>query len=86
MRRSALFAYGFRPFFLIAGVYAVLVVPLWLWIYARGEAPFAHRRGDLLELAVVQTREQRDPLEDVCRGPGHGGVIHRVTVREKSAG
>ena len=41
MRRSALFDYGFRPFFLLAGIYAVLAVPLWLWIYVRGEAPFA---------------------------------------------
>ena len=53
---------------------------------ARREAPLAHRGGDLLELAVVQPREERHSLEDVCGGPGHGGVIHRVTGPEKSAG
>ena len=41
MRRSALFDHGFRPFFLFAGIYAVLAVPLWLWIYVRGGAPHA---------------------------------------------
>ena len=40
MRRSALFDHGFRPFFLFAGIHAVLAVPLWLWIYVRGGAPF----------------------------------------------
>lgn len=34
--RFALFDYGFRPFFLLAGVYALLAVPLWLWIYTHG--------------------------------------------------
>jgi hypothetical protein len=29
-----LFAYGFRPFFLLAGLYGALVVPLWLGAYA----------------------------------------------------
>lgn len=29
----AVFAYGFRPFFLLAGIYAALVVPLWLNIH-----------------------------------------------------
>lgn len=41
MPRFALFDYGFRPFFLFAGIYAVVAVPLWLWIYAQGAAPFA---------------------------------------------
>jgi uncharacterized protein involved in response to NO len=30
---SALFAYGFRPFFLLAGLYGALAVPLWLGFY-----------------------------------------------------
>jgi uncharacterized protein involved in response to NO len=37
--RSTLFAYGFRPFFLLAGVFAVLAVPLWLAMYAVGTNP-----------------------------------------------
>ena len=32
----ALFDYGFRPFFLLAGVYALTAVPLWLWVYSHG--------------------------------------------------
>lgn len=36
MRDFALFSYGFRPFFLLSGIYAALAVPLWLWIYVRG--------------------------------------------------
>lgn len=35
----ALFAYGFRPFFLAAGVYALLGLIAWLWIYAMGLHP-----------------------------------------------
>jgi uncharacterized protein involved in response to NO len=35
----ALFAYGFRPFFLLAGFYAVIAVPIWLWVYTRGAVP-----------------------------------------------
>jgi uncharacterized protein involved in response to NO len=38
-RRFALFAYGFRPFFLAAGLSAVLVVPAWLVMVARGTMP-----------------------------------------------
>ena len=30
--RFALFALGFRPFFLLAGITAVLLVPLWVYI------------------------------------------------------
>jgi uncharacterized protein involved in response to NO len=30
---SALFACGFRPFFLLAGLYGALAVPLWLGVY-----------------------------------------------------
>ncbi len=35
-RRFALFAYGFRPFFLLAGCYAIVSVLLWLWLYRTG--------------------------------------------------
>lgn len=31
---SSLFALGFRPFFLLAGIFATLAVPLWLCVYA----------------------------------------------------
>jgi uncharacterized protein involved in response to NO len=34
------FAYGFRPFFLAAGLYAVIAVGAWAWILAAGRAPF----------------------------------------------
>jgi hypothetical protein len=34
------FAYGFRPFFLAAGLYAVLAVGAWAWILVAGHAPF----------------------------------------------
>ena len=33
------FAYGFRPFFLAAGLYAVVAVGAWVWIFATGSAP-----------------------------------------------
>ena len=33
-RPGVLFAYGFRPFFLLAGLYGALAVPLWLAAYA----------------------------------------------------
>ena len=36
---SALFNYGFRPFFLAAGAYALLGLIAWLWIYATGGQP-----------------------------------------------
>jgi uncharacterized protein involved in response to NO len=39
--RLALFAYGFRPFFLAAGLSAVLVVPAWLFMVAQGTMPLA---------------------------------------------
>jgi uncharacterized protein involved in response to NO len=38
--RSALFDYGFRPFFLLSGLYAVLVVPVWLYRFAHASTPF----------------------------------------------
>ena len=34
------FAYGFRPFFLAAGLYAVIAVGAWAFILAGGRAPF----------------------------------------------
>jgi uncharacterized protein involved in response to NO len=34
------FAYGFRPFFLAAGVYAVIGIGAWSWVLAAGLAPF----------------------------------------------
>lgn len=38
--RFALFEYGFRPFFLLAGWYALLIVPIWLYIFAHHAVPF----------------------------------------------
>jgi len=38
--RCALFDYGFRPFFLASGLYAALVVPVWLYRFAHASAPF----------------------------------------------
>jgi uncharacterized protein involved in response to NO len=32
-------AYGFRPFFLLAGLYAALAIPAWLILYSRGASP-----------------------------------------------
>lgn len=40
MRRLALFDYGFRPFFLAAGMYALVVVPVWLYFFAHHAVPF----------------------------------------------
>lgn len=34
------FAYGFRPFFLAAGLHAVIAVGAWAWILGSGGAPF----------------------------------------------
>lgn len=39
LRRLALFDYGFRPFFLLAGIHALVFVPLWLWIHTHASAP-----------------------------------------------
>src|SRR6186713_483773 len=39
MQRLPVFAYGFRPFFLLAGVYALIAVPLWIWFYRHGGSP-----------------------------------------------
>ncbi len=38
----ALFNLGFRPFFLLAGLTAVLLVPLWIFAYIRGQAEFGY--------------------------------------------
>lgn len=38
-RTNALFAYGFRPFFLAAGLYAVVSIGAWLWTYRHGGLP-----------------------------------------------
>jgi uncharacterized protein involved in response to NO len=40
--RFALFALGFRPFFLLAGISAVLLVPLWVYHFAGAEPAFAY--------------------------------------------
>lgn len=37
--RFALFHYGFRPLFLLAGLHALIFVPLWLWIHMHSAAP-----------------------------------------------
>jgi uncharacterized protein involved in response to NO len=37
--RLALFSYGFRPFFLAAGIFAVAAMAAWLWIYTTGRLP-----------------------------------------------
>jgi uncharacterized protein involved in response to NO len=36
---KALFGYGFRPFFLLAGVFALLAIPAWLFLYLGGRSP-----------------------------------------------
>jgi uncharacterized protein involved in response to NO len=40
-QRFVPFAYGFRSFFLLAGIYAALGMVLWLWLQARGLQPFS---------------------------------------------
>ena len=40
MARLVPFAYGFRPFFLAAGWYALIALVAWLWLYRAGAAPF----------------------------------------------
>lgn len=39
-RRFALFDYGFRPFFLLCGLYALVLVPWWLYRFAHGGGAF----------------------------------------------
>lgn len=36
----ALLSFGFRPFFLGAAVWALIAVPLWLWVHFGGSGPF----------------------------------------------
>jgi uncharacterized protein involved in response to NO len=43
--RFALFDYGFRPFFLLCGLYAVVMVPLWLYRFAYASTPFGALPG-----------------------------------------
>jgi uncharacterized protein involved in response to NO len=38
----ALFYLGFRPFFLLAGIMAVLLIPLWIIAYTRGQTEFGY--------------------------------------------
>jgi uncharacterized protein involved in response to NO len=40
--RIALFNLGFRPFFLLAGITAVLLIPLWIFAYTRGQTEFGY--------------------------------------------
>lgn len=40
MTRLVPFAYGFRPFFLAAGWFALAGIGAWLWLYRAGLAPF----------------------------------------------
>ena len=46
------FAYGFRPFFLAAGLFAVLGMGAWAWILVTGRAPF----GELPPTSGTATR------------------------------
>lgn len=43
--RFALFDYGFRPFFLLCGCYALLIAPLWLFRFAHASVPFGSLPG-----------------------------------------
>lgn len=43
--RFALFDYGFRPFFLLCGLYALVIVPLWLFRFAHASVPFGTLPG-----------------------------------------
>jgi uncharacterized protein involved in response to NO len=38
--RCALFDYGFRPFFLLSGCYALAIIPIWLYRFAHAATPF----------------------------------------------
>ena len=38
--RCAIFDYGFRPFFLLCGCYALAIVPIWLYRFAHAATPF----------------------------------------------
>lgn len=45
LRRFALFDYGFRPFFLLCGLYALAIVPLWLFRFAHASVAFGALPG-----------------------------------------
>ncbi|MBU2676566.1 MAG: NnrS family protein [Gammaproteobacteria bacterium] len=40
-KRFAVFAYGFRPFFLLAGLYAAGSMAAWIWMLPRGTTPLS---------------------------------------------
>ena len=40
VNRCALFDYGFRPFFLLSGIYALAIIPMWLFRFAHAATPF----------------------------------------------
>jgi uncharacterized protein involved in response to NO len=40
VNRCALFDYGFRPFFLLSGIYALTIIPVWLFRFAHAATPF----------------------------------------------
>ncbi len=44
-QRFALFDYGFRPFFLLCGLYGLVIVPLWLFRFAHASVPFGTLPG-----------------------------------------
>jgi uncharacterized protein involved in response to NO len=46
-RAFALFAYGFRPFFWAAAVFAILSLIAWLWIYTIGALPLPNQPPQL---------------------------------------
>jgi uncharacterized protein involved in response to NO len=46
--RIALFNLGFRPFFLLAGITASLLVPLWIYAYAGGSLQFGYFKSAML--------------------------------------
>jgi len=43
--RLALFDYGFRPFYLLCGLYALAIVPLWLYRFAHASVSFGPLPG-----------------------------------------
>lgn len=43
--RFALFDYGFRPFFLLCGLFALIIAPLWLFRFAHASVPFGTLPG-----------------------------------------
>ncbi len=40
-KRFVVFAYGFRPFFLLAGLYAAGSIAAWVWLFPRGATPMS---------------------------------------------